>query len=101
MYNTWSIFDNGPRVTLFILIDGHKVVVGNVGDSSAVIGGLHKELNPIKGKHAWEKVFKCHDFETLLTSNIMLPPAGPSKAFTAQHLTIDHSPDDVKEFERM
>jgi hypothetical protein len=90
----------GSTGTLIVIADGTKMIVGNVGDSSAILGG-RKHVDAVPPPWDWTNsksevgdapMDGGESFDDLISPSSLAPP---------QHLTIDHAPDDIREFNRM
>lgn len=89
-YAQWTCIHGGTTCTILFVLDGHKVYVANVGDSSAVVGGVTLRLLPSnhytsggsKGDRP-NNNFDC-----------------PDKGLSAE-VSGNHSPEEPKEFMRV
>jgi serine/threonine protein phosphatase PrpC len=117
----------GSTGTVVVVVDGHKLIVGNVGDSSAI---TDMSLPECHSKRWSVSSPSASSFDLLLhppsppglgrglglgtTTSSTAAISGNTGTVSAnssvptspvpmhyQHLTIDHSPDDINEFERV
>eukprot|EP00752_Nemacystus_decipiens_P005815 g5260.t1 len=103
----WSCVHGGTSATLVALVEGRTLYSANVGDSSALLAmqGRRIEVSDLAQHSFWKDsggvMEPCREQGTVGDPN--LSPARIEDGFPCQTLlvTADHSPESVREFERM
>ncbi|CAM9856321.1 unnamed protein product [Scytosiphon promiscuus] len=103
----WSCVHGGTSATLVALVEGRTLYTANVGDSSALLAmqGRRVEVDDLMQHSFWKdgggEMEACREPGTV--GDPALIPARAEDGFPCQTLlvTADHSPESVREFERM
>eukprot|EP00903_Cladosiphon_okamuranus_P014142 g13143.t1 len=107
MTQPWSCVHGGTSATLVALVEGRTLYTANVGDSSALLGirGRRVEVSDLAQHSFWKDGGGVMEpsREQGTVGDPALSPARAEDGFPCQTLllTADHSPESVREFERM
>jgi len=88
----------GTTATVLIILHGRRIVVSNVGDSTAIVCGLGARAGALRPVSEWTSLAGAPSRAQLLRRL----EAAPAQALdTYMELSADHSPESESEFQRM
>ena len=99
----------GSTATVAVILDGVRVVVANVGDSTAILCGVEAVDMPLRPASEWEplsgRTSTDDDVASAAGGGSVGGASSPSSAANARapcfELTRDHTPESVHEYERV
>ena len=89
----WMCVHGGTTVTVAVMVHGRRLVIANVGDSTALLAGVAADAS-VRPVAEWNDLSTASDKHSVAA-------CGSAGATAVTQLSCDHSPENESEFKRM